>query len=602
MMFSHLFKHKTKGAADFRRLFRLAKPYKGRLAIAALCLLVGSLTHLAFPYVLRILIDSAFIERDARQLNLMILSLVVVMVVGAAFDFVKSFQIAYVGERVVTDLRESLYAHLQKLSVSYYDEHRTGEMMSHITNDAAVLQGALSNNLIIVPQYFITLTVGAAMIVATDWRLALYLGGVVPALAIISSLFGWPLRWLARDVQEELSKGITVVEETLAAQRIVKAFAREDYETARFRDAIERFFQLCVRRAVVQSAFGTTIWLCISLSLAGLFWYGGHEVMAGRLTPGGLISFIIYLSLLINPVSGLARLYTEYQQALGASDRVFALLDTKPAIADWPGAYELPPIEGRIDIRNMTFSYTVNGAANGDESAAVLKNINLKIEPGKTLAIVGPSGAGKTSLASVILRFYEPQSGAINIDGHDITGVTQKSLRNAIGIVPQDPILFSGSIRDNIAYGKLDATPEEIEAAATAANAHDFICRLDRGYDSVVGERGVKLSGGQRQRVAIARALLRNPRILILDEATSSLDNESERAVQQALERLMEGRTTLIIAHRLTTIERADRIVVLDKGEIIDYGAHEELLARGGLYYRLYTKNFAEEAGLAAPA
>jgi len=581
-----------------KRLLSLTAPYKGRLALATFCLLISGLINLAFPYVLRVLIDSALVNRDATQLNSMIHLLVAAMLVGAVFDFIKSYLISYVGERVVTDLRKKIYAHLQNLSVSYYDEHRTGEMMSHITNDAAVLQGALSGNLIALPQYILTLIVGVIMIVIIDWRLAVYLGGIVPVLVSISWFFGIPLRRISRAVQEELSKGITVVEESLSSQRIVKAFAREDYEINRFGTAIEKFFKLCLNRAIVQSAFGATMWLCMSLSLAGLFWYGGHEVMSGRLTPGGLIAFILYMTFLVNPVSGLARLYTDYQQALGASDRVFALLDTEPDVKDAKDAYEMPQLEGRIRIEDLTFSYKPNG----EESSTVLRDVNLSIEPGETVAVVGPSGAGKTTLVNLIPRFYETKPGSIKIDGHDTSKVTQKSLRDALAIVPQDPILFSSTIGENIAYGKLDASWDEIEAAARAANAHEFVVCLENGYDTTVGERGIKLSGGQRQRIAIARALLRNPRVLILDEATSSLDNESEYAVQQALERLMEGRTTLVIAHRLTTIERADKIIVLDKGELIEFGTHKELLALGGVYHRLYTRDFARERGLLAEA
>ncbi len=581
-----------------KRLLSLTAPYKGRLALATFCLFISGLINLAFPYVLRVLIDSALVNRDAAQLNTMIQILVAAMLVGAVFDFIKSYLISYVGERVVTDLRKKIYAHLHNLSVSYYDEHRTGEMMSHITNDAAVLQGALSSNLIALPQYILTLIVGIIMIVIIDWRLAVYLGGIVPVLVCISWVFGIPLRKISRAVQEELSKGITVVEESLSSQRIVKAFAREDYEINRFTAAIERFFKLCLNRAIVQSTFGATMWLCMSLSLAGLFWYGGHEVMAGRLTPGGLIAFILYMTFLVNPVSGLARLYTDYQQALGASDRVFALLDTEPDVKDAKDAYEMPQLEGRIRIENLTFSYKPNG----EEGSTVLRDVNLSIEPGETVAVVGPSGAGKTTLVNLIPRFYEARSGSIKIDGHDTSKVTQKSLRDALAMVPQDPILFSSTIRENIAYGKLDASLDEIEAAARAANAHEFVVCLEDGYDTIVGERGIKLSGGQRQRIAIARALLRNPRVLILDEATSSLDNESEYAVQQALERLMQDRTTLVIAHRLTTIERADKIIVLDKGELIEFGTHKELLALGGVYHRLYTRDFVRERELQAEA
>jgi len=579
---------KDPDAIKLRRLLEMVRPYRGRLVLAAICLVISGAITMAFPLTLRFLIDSAFVSKDAGLLDRLVLLLLALLLVGAAFGYIKEYQLSYVGVRVVADLRRRLYEKLQSLSLSFYDDHRTGELMSHISNDATMIQTALSSRLLDLPQNVVTLFVGVIIIFVINWRLALYLGGIAPLIGLISIFFGRSVRELSKTVQKQLAEAMTVLEETISSQRIVKAFAREQYEIKRFGEAVENTFRSAITRAKVDAGFSTAMMLLIFASLAGLFWYGGHQVMTGALTPGGLISFIMYMTFLIGPLSGLARTYTDFQKVLGASSRIFALLDTRPAVEDAPDAYKLPEIKGAITIENLSFAYSTAG----ELGRSVLCDIALEIEPGKTVAIVGPSGAGKTSLVNLIPRFYEPQNGRITIDGHDISKVTQESLRNALAIVPQEAILFSSTIRENILYGKLSASNEEVVWAARAANAHEFILRLQNGYDTLVGERGVKLSGGQRQRIAIARALLKDPSVLILDEATSSLDNESESLVQEALEHLLQGRTTLVIAHRLTTIERADEIIVLDDGRIVERGVHSELLERAGLYYRLYTRDF----------
>jgi subfamily B ATP-binding cassette protein MsbA len=424
------------------------------------------------------------------------------------------------------------------------------------------------------------------------WRLTLVMLAVVPLAVLGMILLGRFVRRISKEAQDALAHVSAIAEEALAGVRIVKSFAREPYEVARYGDGVEQLFGIAIRRARVRAIIGPIIGLLAFSSIALVLWFGSREVIAGRLTPGQLVSFLFYTMMIASPIAAFTGLYSQLQQALGASERVFDLLDTPPEMQDAADALPLPPIRGAVRFEGVSFDY-----ADNDASREVLQEINLAARPGQVVALVGPSGAGKTTLVNLIPRFYDPTAGRVLIDDCDIRQVQIRSLREQIGIVPQETALFSGSVRENIAYGKLDASPAEIEAAARAANAHDFITELPQGYETLVGERGVKLSGGQRQRVAIARALLKNPRILILDEATSSLDSESEQAVQEALERLMADRTTFVIAHRLSTITRADWIAVLDRGRVVEQGAHADLLAReGGLYRRMVALQFRWES------
>jgi subfamily B ATP-binding cassette protein MsbA len=383
-----------------------------------------------------------------------------------------------------------------------------------------------------------------------------------------------------------VGESTTVLEETISNEKTVKAFAREDYEIGRYAARVNRIFALALQRTRLGASFAAVMNFTAFGAIVSVLWYGGNEVLAGHLSPGELVSFLIYMGVVAAPLGQLTGLYTQFQQALGSAQRLFDLLDTEPMVADMPGAKPLPPAIGLLKFEQVYFEY--------DEKTPVLHNLSFTAEPGQVVALVGPSGAGKTTIANLIPRFYDPTEGRITLDGYDIKTVQSKSLREQIGIVPQEPVLFGVSVRENIAYGRLDATDAEVEEAARAANAHEFIERLPEGYATMVGERGVKLSGGQRQRIAIARAILRNPRLLVLDEATSSLDNESESLVQEALERLMKNRTTVVIAHRLSTIEKADKIVVIESGRLVEQGSHAELMEREGLYYRLYTRNFDE--------
>ncbi len=442
-------------------------------------------------------------------------------------------------------------------------------------------------NVLSLIQQVITLS-GAVLIIALlDWRLTLLIVLVVPLIVLSAMLFGRRFRGFTKAVQDELGAVSSILEETLSSIRVVKSFAREPFEIERFNGGVERAFTLSMHLTRARAFFAPLVSFLAFVGVVMVIWFGGTEVLAGHLTPGQLVSFVIYMVLIAGPVAQLGNLYGQIQESLGAAERIFELLDAVPERPDSPTAIALPTLEGQIVFDHVSFGYRPD--------TPILRDLSLILPAGQTVALVGPSGAGKTTITGLIPRLYEPSSGHIFVDGYDLQNIKIRSLREQIALVPQEPTLFGGTILENIAYGRLDATVIEIEAAAAAANAAEFIARLPQGYETLVGERGVKLSAGQRQRIAIARAVLRDPRILILDEATASLDNESEALVQDALRRLMSQRTTLVIAHRLTTIEDADQILVLDHGQIVEQGKHPELLAREGLYARLYHRQFDAE-------
>ncbi len=571
----------------FQRLLGISRPYWLLLVGGAGAMLVNSLAGLALPAVAGSLIDTVFVKNDADGLNRIALFLFGVFIVQAFTIFLQSYLLTYAGERVVTDLRTRLYAHLQKLSLGYFNEQRTGDIMSRLTNDVSAIQGAVTTNLVGLTGSLVTFIGGIVILLVRDWRLTLLVLGLLPILTVIAIVIGRRLRRFSNAASVELGEATAVMSETLNNEKTVQAFTREDYEVARFNQRVENVFRLSNRRAKLSAGFaGVMTFLSLSAA-AVVLWYGGHEVLAGHITPGELVSVLIYMGLVAAPIGSLTGLYSTYQTALGSAERIFNLLDEPITIADVPGAKPLPPINGHLRFENVGFQY--------DTRTPVLHNLSFEALPGQVVALVGPSGAGKTTIANLVPRFFDPQTGRITVDGYDIRQVQLKSLREQMSSVLQEPALFGVSVRENITYGRLDATQEEIEAAASAANAVEFIEKLPDRYDTIVGERGVKLSGGQRQRIAIARAILRNPRILILDEATSSLDTESESLVQEALDRLMRDRTTIVIAHRLSTVENAAKIVVVEQGRLVEEGRHAELMSNEGLYYRLYTRNFEDD-------
>lgn len=524
-------------------------------------------------------IGDAAISKNARWLGITALTIVGIHIVKWIFAYGQVYFISAATNNIAVRLRNDLYAHLQSLSLSFFERTRVGHLMSRMTNDVGLIQGSATHviHMISAPLTIIALTV---KIFQMNWKLALVSMVALPAMSYAIVRIGRGMRGLTELLQVKLADIAAVVQETLSAIRIVKTFGMEEYEISRFESENQRTYGAAMKAVRRSAAMAPTLELIGVTGVAFVLWYGGRMVDPHGFTFGELMGFLVALDRIAASAKEVGRLNVVYHQTMAGAQRIFDVMNETPDVQEPDNASVLPPIKGRIEFRNVCFSY--------DGVHEVLSDISFVVEPGQQVAVVGPSGAGKSTVANLIPRFYDVTSGSILIDGTDIRTVTLSSLRRQIAIVPQETILFSTTIRENIAYGKMDATEDEIIEAAKAANAHDFIQRLPEGYDTIVGERGMKLSGGERQRVAIARALLKNPKLLILDEATSSLDATSEAIVQEALERLMRNRTTLVIAHRLSTIINSDRILVMEGGRLVESGTHEELLRLGGLYASLY--------------
>ncbi len=564
------------------------RPHLALFSIAIVGLVVGSAAGLLFPLVIAGITSQVVAGGDPAGLDRLILGLVGLFVVQAAASFVQTWLLGVVGERVVAQLRGELYGRLVTLSLDFYGQRRVGELVSRLTSDVTLVRTMLTQTTTSLLSSVIGLVGSVIILFALSPTLLLVVLLLAPALIVVAIVFGRPLQRVSTQVQDMIARSTTTAEEVLSGIRVVKSYVREDWELRRYDDDLHGVVAAGSRLALWRAGFGALMGLLGFGSIAVLLWYTGHQVIDGTLGVGTLTGFLLYGVAIGASLGTIAGLYGQFREGTGAVQRVFEIIDTRPTIVDAPGAPSIGAVEGRITLDRVTFGY--------DPDRPVLRDVDLDIAAGETLALVGPSGSGKTTLVGLIPRLWDVTAGTIRVDGRDVRDVTVTSLRERIGLVAQEATLFGGSIRDNIRYGRLDASDAEVEAAAAAANAHDFIRVLPQGYDTIVGDRGSRLSGGQRQRVAIARAILKDPPILLLDEATSSLDNESERLVQDALDRLKVGRTTIVVAHRLSTIRAADRIAVLDDGWLVELGTQDELLARDGIYARLHRLQFSVES------
>jgi ATP-binding cassette, subfamily B, bacterial MsbA len=565
----------------YSRFLPFLRPYLPQMAGAAVLVMAVALLNLALLRLAGFLWDIITVRHDAAGMTRTIGLFLGLVLAQGLLSMGHSYLTAWVSQRIMADFRTHLFGHLQRLSLSFFAKRRTGEILSRLMNDVGVIQTTVTETPIDSAKQVVTFIGGVAFLLVMNWRLCLLILLLLPLLVLVARFFGKKLRALSTSMQDQTASVTTLAEEVLSGIRVVKSFVQTAREEARFARYSQQALQLALRRATVLALFVPTITLLTFAAAAAVLWYGGRQVIDGAVSPGDLFAFVLFAGILIGPFGSAARVFAQIKEAQGAMQRVFEILDTRPEIHDRPDAIDLPPIAGQVRADSVSFAY--------DPRQPVLSDVSFEAKPGEVIALVGPTGSGKTTLVNLLHRFYDPTAGRLTIDGYDLRHIRLDSLYRQIALVPQETVLFGGTIMENIRYGRETATEADIMAASRAANAHDFIAAMPDGYQTVVGEKGVNLSGGQRQRLAIARAVLKNPRILMLDEATSALDAESERLVQEALDRLMAGRTTIVVAHRLTTIQKADRILVLNKGRIVEQGTHASLMEQQGLYHYLYT-------------
>ncbi|MBI1821963.1 MAG: ABC transporter ATP-binding protein [Nitrospirae bacterium] len=573
-------RNKLKNRGEIKRLLGFLAPYSKVISFAAFLFALVALINLGVLWNVRILVDKVMVHHDFSAVTVIVWTLLLLFLIQSLFSMIQSYTIAWVGQKLVTDFKIKLFCHLESLSLDFFAKRRTGEIISRLTNDVTVIQKIATNIPSDLAKHFVTLFGGLGILFYMNWRLCLMILALIPFLVVVAKLFGRRLKKLSNDLQDHLADNSTLLEEVISGIRIVKSFVREEDEGKRFTRQINRVFDLSMQKSKVMALFVPMITFLTLTAAAMVLWYGSLEIIQGKMTPGDLIAFVLYGGILMLPFSAFARIFSQLKEIQGATERVFELLDLNPMVTENKEALSMGVIQGDVKFNHVNFWY--------DPGREILKDVSFSVSSGQIVALVGPSGAGKTTLVNLLHRFYDPISGTIEIDGRDIGTVRLKELYSQVGLVPQETFLFGGTIRENILYGRLDATEEEMTEAARAAHVDEFVQTFPMKYETIVGEKGVNLSGGQRQRIAIARAILKNPRILILDEATSSLDNESETLIQDALDHFMADRTTFVIAHRLSTIQSAHLILVMEKGSIVESGNHEELMKKQGLYYRLY--------------
>ncbi|MBC7837743.1 MAG: ABC transporter ATP-binding protein [Nitrospiraceae bacterium] len=572
--------------STFSRFLPFLRPYLSRMVLAGLLVMGVAAINLTLLRLAGTLWDIITVQRDQPKMTDMILILLGLVVLQGLCSMGHSYLTAWISQRIIADFRRHLFGHLHTLSVSFFARRRTGELLSRLMNDVTVIQSVVTETPIDGAKQLVTFVGGITFLLIMNWQLCLLILVLLPLLVLAAKFFGRKLKSLSTSIQDHTAAMSTLIEEVISGIRVVKSFVQTQREETRFALQVEQTLALTMRKAGVMAVFIPVISLLTFSAAAAVLWYGGQQVIDGSVSPGDLFAFVLFAGILIGPFSSAARVFAQVREAQGATQRVFEILDTRAEVSDSPTATRLSSISGHIRADHIGFAY--------DPRRPVLTDVSFEAKPGELIAIVGPTGAGKTTVMNLLHRFYDPTEGSITIDGQDLRHVTMDSWYRQISLVPQETILFGGTILDNIRYGNEKATQEEVVAASRAAHAHDFIMSFPDQYQTIVGEKGINVSGGQRQRIAIARAIVKNPRILLLDEATSALDGESERLVQEALEQLMKGRTTFVIAHRLTTIQRADRILVFNKGRLVETGTHAELMDQKGLYQYLYTLRLIE--------